>query len=258
MLMDTIMCSLLTTFRRKNRKNGHGVDINRNYDLGWDGPAGGSTDTGSNTYRGAFPLSEEESTVLINFERERNVAKIIDFHSSGREVLPAYRSDPISQEVYDYNWAVGTELANLANYATRTPSADGEHQQQGIREITTFGWLVETSNQFQPPFGEALQEVERVFPLALRFMSYPIPLSGHVRSSFGIALQASIAVEGIIGPGTPHIRQADSRYGRYHIFLAPGTYTLTFSANSHASESRTVTIGGIPTTLDVTLQASVQ
>lgn len=229
-------------FWRKNKKNGYGVDINRNYDQNWEN-GGGSTDTASQTYKGAFPLSEEESTTLTQFERERNVAKLMDFHSSGREVLPGFRFAPAAAEVHDYNWERARFLAGLASYVTRVPSADAEHQQGAIQDITTFAWLTETHTSFQPPIESAYEEVRRVWPLTLAFLENSIPVQGHVVSSQdGLPLQAEILIPGIFGPGEPHTRRSGGPFGRFHIFLIDGIYSVTFVAEGHAPVTQTITV----------------
>src|SRR5512138_2293267 len=48
---------------RKNRRGGHGVDLNRNYSVAWGGD-GSSADKSSQVYRGEFAFSEVESSAV--------------------------------------------------------------------------------------------------------------------------------------------------------------------------------------------------
>jgi predicted deacylase len=78
-------------FWRKNRRvfspgDGVGVDLNRNYPVGWDAVCGGGTATTSETYRGPEPASEAETQTMIAFGRDRRFAKVADLHSAAREV----------------------------------------------------------------------------------------------------------------------------------------------------------------------------
>lgn len=76
---------------RKNRRNSgggnYGVDLNRNYPIGWGG-GGSSGSTGSDTYRGPSAASEPETQALINHALSLpNVSAFIDFHSYGQYIL---------------------------------------------------------------------------------------------------------------------------------------------------------------------------
>jgi hypothetical protein len=75
---------------RKNRKpvasNAFGTDQNRNYPEGYSGTCPGSTSPSSETYKGPTPGSEEETRTMMSFSAARNFAKVLDLHSSGREV----------------------------------------------------------------------------------------------------------------------------------------------------------------------------
>jgi len=76
---------------RKNRRNNgnstFGVDLNRNYGVGWGGE-GSSGNTGSETYRGTAPFSEPESQVMRDWQLSLpNFAGFIDVHSYSQLVL---------------------------------------------------------------------------------------------------------------------------------------------------------------------------
>lgn len=71
---------------RKNRRGGHGVDLNRNYDLAWGG-AGSSGSKRSETYRGAAPFSEPETAALRDLARREQIALHLDFHAYSQLVL---------------------------------------------------------------------------------------------------------------------------------------------------------------------------
>jgi hypothetical protein len=85
-----------TNFRlwRKNRRvvNGtpRGVDLNRNYPIGWGG-AGSSGNPGSDTYRGTAPFSEPELAGLRDYLNVRaaqtGIQYALDYHSYGQYVI---------------------------------------------------------------------------------------------------------------------------------------------------------------------------
>ncbi len=79
---------------RKNRRNNgngtYGVDLNRNYSVGWGGE-GSSSNTGSETYRGTAPFSEPESQVMRDWQLSLpNFAGFIDVHSYSQLILQPY------------------------------------------------------------------------------------------------------------------------------------------------------------------------
>lgn len=79
-------------FWRKNRKNGYGIDNNRNYDYhingdpsngSWGGP-GSSGSTGSSIYRGPTPFSEIETQAIKWFVEQHEFVMAFNNHTSGQ------------------------------------------------------------------------------------------------------------------------------------------------------------------------------
>lgn len=85
-------------FWRKNRKNGHGVDNNRNYDYFIDGnPANGvwggagtSSNTTSEVYHGTGPFSEVENQAMKWFVENHDFIMAFNNHTSGNLLLYPY------------------------------------------------------------------------------------------------------------------------------------------------------------------------
>lgn len=74
---------------RKNRAvypGGTGVDLNRNYSVGWGG-AGTSGSVSSDLYRGPSPWSEAESAAMRDFFLSRDIKTSLCFHSYSQLVL---------------------------------------------------------------------------------------------------------------------------------------------------------------------------
>jgi len=78
-------------FWRKNRKNGHGVDNNRNYNYfidgdsnndTWGGP-GSSSNTNSELYHGTEPFSEIENQAIKWFVEQHNFIMALNNHTFG-------------------------------------------------------------------------------------------------------------------------------------------------------------------------------
>lgn len=229
---------------RKNRKpnqgGSYGVDQNRNYDLAWDSSCGGSSTPSSDTYRGTHASSEEETMTMVDFTLKNNIAKLIDFHSSGRDVLIGYRCEPLSPLIDGFQTSEGTSLGRLIGYTPRVPSADGEHQEWTIAETTSYAFLVETATTFQPPFADAEEEAKLVWPLVLAFLERPISLHGRVTGDLEAGpIKADITISGV-----ENIRRFSNlaQNGLYHLFLPIGEHEITFSADPYLPQTISVTI----------------
>ena len=79
------------SFWRKNRRvnadGSHGVDLNRNFPIGYVK----STMTTSNVYGGPEPFSEPETRALRDFvEAHDNISIALDYHSQGNVFFPAH------------------------------------------------------------------------------------------------------------------------------------------------------------------------
>ena len=240
---------------RKNRKpnsgGSFGVDQNRNYDIGWDGDCPGSTVQASETYRGPSAASEEETQIMKALHARYNIAKLLDYHSYGREVLLSFLCEPIPAALDNYIKQEGQSLAPYANYASRAPSADGQNAGWAIANHTPYAYLVETANDFQPPFTDAQAEAERVWPLSLAWLTRTIPVSGHVYSPDGRPVAADIVIDSFGSAFTYH---SEPNFGRYHLFLPDGTYSLTVTADGYTPRSIQVTVDNdVPTQFDIRL-----
>ena len=232
-------------FWRKNRKidagGDVGVDQNRNYPLGWAGSCPGSTNPSSGTYRGPSAGSEEETQTLMAWSEARRFAKVLDFHSSGREVLQGYRCSPLPGPIDGYIDSEALSLGTFANYGVRNPSAEGEHYEWQIARNTTWSFLVETQTTFQPAYAAALAEFQQVWPLILEFMDRPIPISGHVSDGSGNPLEAQIEITGLNWQ-QGEVRRSHPGTGRYQLFLPNGSWELRFNAPGRASVIQTVIV----------------
>jgi len=73
--------------RRQNADGSYGVDLNRNFPIGFIK----STNTTSNIYGGPEPFSEPETRALKEFvESHPNIAIALDYHSQGNVFFPAH------------------------------------------------------------------------------------------------------------------------------------------------------------------------
>jgi len=74
--------------RRDNKDGTFGVDLNRNFPIGYQK----STNTASNVYSGPNPFSEPESKAMKEFvDAKDNITIALDYHSQGNVFFPAHK-----------------------------------------------------------------------------------------------------------------------------------------------------------------------
>ena len=230
---------------RKNRHPyppGIGVDLNRNYPFGWNSSGSGSTNPTSETYKGPTPASEAETQTMMVLGNDRHFAKVLDYHSYGRTVLYGYLT--LAHPFTSFLQSEAARLSIAAGYggSISEPSADGENYQWHLAYNGSYANLIETQTSFQPAYANALSEAALVWPGTLWLLQRQISISGHVTDSVsGAPLVASIKLEGITFPNGEHY-MSEPRYGRYHLFLPPGSYTVNFSTPNYSPQSHQVTV----------------
>lgn len=235
-------CYYVDNMWRKNCNPPNGVDLNRNYPFGWNSGCSGSTDPYSETYKGTSPASEAETQTMIAFTYDRHFAKIIDYHSYGREVLYGYccHSHPFSS----FFQSEASQISTAAGYvgSIRAPSAEGEHYEWQIAVNGSYSNLMETHTQFQPSYTSAEAEAAQVFPSTIFILERPISVSGHVTDSVtGAPIKSEITFEGITFPNDEEFN-SEPDFGRYHLFLPAGTYEIKYEADYYYGETKDVTV----------------
>jgi len=110
------------SFWRKNRRNNgdgtYGVDLNRNFSIGYRK----STQTSSNVYSGPHPFSEPETQAIKNFvDTHENITIALDYHSQGNVFFPAHKFNHESE-------IEGTDMNTLcANMNYHIHKVTGRH-----------------------------------------------------------------------------------------------------------------------------------
>ncbi|NOX15396.1 MAG: peptidase, partial [Epsilonproteobacteria bacterium] len=74
--------------RRKNPDGSYGVDLNRNFSIGWKN----SSLMDSNVYSGSEAFSEPETRAIKKFvDTHENITIALDYHSQGNVFFPAHK-----------------------------------------------------------------------------------------------------------------------------------------------------------------------
>lgn len=219
------------------RKNARGVDLNRNYPIGFSASCGGSGDKKSETYRGPNPFSEAETQTMKAFQRDRNFAKLIDFHSYARQVRINYGSCARLPRTITALFAKhGRSVAKKMGYQQSQSCCMGGDIHFAYNKHGTLAFLIETGEAFQPKAAEMRREVSKVYPGIVQMLQIPISLSGQVIDrNTKKPIKASLTV--------PRLRfklneqSTTSKSGHYHLWLPEGKHVVVVSADGYPDRS---------------------
>ncbi|MFC2121203.1 M14 family zinc carboxypeptidase [Bacteroidota bacterium] len=226
---------------RKNRRvfnEGIGVDQNRNYPHEWNGPYSGSTNPASSIYKGPSAGSEAETRTMIAFGNDQRFEKLIDYHSSGREVLWGFHdpTHPFDSWFHEEAEILAVNSGYIGDGNTRKPSASGENYHWHLAYTGSYAFLIETHTMFTPSYSSALAEANMLWPGIISCLLRKIPLSGHVRDEHNNQpLVANIEIDGI-NFVSDEINESGGLFGAYHLYLPAGEYDIIFSADGYADE----------------------
>ncbi len=245
---------------RKNRRvfqGGIGCDQNRNYPLGWYAACSGSTSPSNETYKGPNPGSEAETITMMLWSQAERFAKLIDYHSSGRETLYAYNCN--DHPFQSYLAAEADALTRASGYVdARAPSAEGEHYQWQAGMLGTHAFLIETHTEFQPTYESAVLEAQRVWPGIVWMLEHHLPLTGRVtQAGTDAPLEAAITPLGV-NYALGESNSSDPDTGRYYAPWPAGAYDVLLEAPGHQSRVVPITVvNGAPTVVDVALSRTL-
>jgi carboxypeptidase T len=105
---------------RKNLRDRHGVDLNRNFSVGFGG-TGSSGNKRSEIYRGAYAFSEPESIALRDLARRERIALHVDLHAYGQMLLYPWSHTGAPTKDRDRFAAIGDRMTSAMVAAHRTP-----------------------------------------------------------------------------------------------------------------------------------------
>jgi hypothetical protein len=139
---------------------------------------GGSTQMSSNTYRGPSAASEPEMQTMIAWQASRKFSKIVDLHSSGRDVRQNYAACAALPDEIDtmYTGVVSVVAEDMGYVPVRSCCSGGEIS-YAFSTHGTMSILFEQGRSFQPPYEDTMEELETEnLPGIMNFFELPIPV----------------------------------------------------------------------------------
>ena len=181
---------------RKNRKNGNGVDNNRNYDYhingnpndgSWGGP-GSSTNPNNETYHGTGPFSEVETQAVKWFVEQHDFVIALNNHSFGELVYYPFGYADVDTPDDDLFQGIGDALTSINGYNAFNDfpfagdSDDFMYGTVGTHE-KIFAFTPEIGTSFWPPASSITSTSQNMMFLNLT--------AAQVAGNYGILTETS-------------------------------------------------------------------
>lgn len=158
-------------FWRKNRKNGNGVDNNRNYDYhingdpnngSWGGP-GSSSNPNSQTYHGTGPFSEAENQAMKWFVEQHDFVMAFNNHTSGQILFYPFAYADVATPDDELFQGVSAELVSQNGYfALRDFPYAGESDDFMYGTVGTHNSIFSFTTEIGTSFWPASNQIESI------------------------------------------------------------------------------------------------
>ncbi|MCS6911749.1 MAG: M14 family zinc carboxypeptidase [Myxococcales bacterium] len=222
------------------RGRGDGVDLNRNYPLGWGslGERGSRSLPASYWYRGPAPASEPETQAIIRLARQEHFVAAIAYHTGTVAVLAPYTIESLPSPEPNEAWMVAEDIvAHMPLHPEGRPftlrnrlySVDGTAEDYLRHAHGTVSLLVEGARR--PAVGLRAREavIGAVRPswrrLLERYLEGP-SLEGQVVDAAGqpAVAEVTLAEQQLLAGEHWTSRCRDGRFFRF--LPGPGRYTI--------------------------------
>ncbi len=214
-----------------SRYNQNGVDCNRDNGYMWDG-------------EGFSPsaVSQPETRALRNGLLEHNFTSYTNFHSGIEIISCPWSYRPQAPRDYEHIQLLAASYSSTSGYAGGLVYGQGYNIMYPINGSTkdfqygslgNVGWSIEISTDKQPPSSQIQYFYNVNKPAMLEIIRQcGWGISGMVTDSLtGSPLQATIWINNFFPVYT------DPVVGDYHKFLAPGTISVTVTANGYQQKT---------------------
>lgn len=223
---------------RKNTRDGHGVDLNRNYPAGWNSCNGSSGNTWAQDYRGTAPASEPETKAMMDFVASIKPVFNISYHSYSEIVIYPFGCRPKRTPAEEAVETIGAEIGKAIDYKPGTAwellyNADGGDIDWMYMEHQVIPYVIEVNSTWEG-FHPAYKKWRDKTVLRNRpgWMHLLNKLQGP--SLQGLVKNGEYDVIKISKAGETKISQTYkiNPDGSYYVILNPGKYDVVFEGKS--------------------------
>jgi hypothetical protein len=131
-------------------------------------------------------------------------------------------------------------IADKMNYLQIQSCCTGGQISYSYMKGGSLSQLSETGTSFQPNEERMREEVARVWPGIIEYLSFTIPITGHVTDSEGKPLRANIDIRGLSWTNNEKRFSNERRKGIFHLWIPNGNYTLIFSSEGYKALTKDV------------------
>ncbi|HXH29906.1 MAG TPA: M14 family metallopeptidase [Bacteriovoracaceae bacterium] len=229
---------------RKNTRDGHGVDINRNYPTAWNTCNGSSGRKSAQDYRGPYAASEPETQAMMNFVSSIKPVFNISYHSYSEIVIYPFGCSPKRTPTSEAVQTIGEEIGKKLDYKAGTAwellyNVDGGDIDWMYTVHQVIPYVIEvnsTSQGFHPSYKDWRDKT------VLRNRSGWMHLLNKLQ---GPSLQGRTSTEDfshiqVIRSGESRVSQTYriNPDGSYFIILKPGMYDFIFQGRKSTRLNR--------------------
>ncbi len=235
---------------RKNVRDGHGVDVNRNYPGTFNSCNGSSGMTWSQTYRGKEAASEPETRAMMAFVQDIRPVFNISYHSYSELVIYPHGCRPKRSANAALVESIGKEMASRLGYTAGTSwetlyNVDGGDIDWMHMEAQVIPYVIEVNSSaqgFHPDYARWRDVTVEKNRVGWQLLLDRVQASG-IRGSLDTAIRSQVEIDVADAAGRAVLTYKVNPDGTYHIVLAPGRYQLTFR-NGAEVLGRTETLVG--------------
>ncbi len=154
---ENAVATMLENAQSVWQANANGVDLNHNFDAGWDilkqmELSEGFTQPGATRYGGRAPHSEPEVRAIVKATMAFSPKMVVAFHSQGEEIFYNYGDRTPAVSAF-----IATEISHLCGYTLTSP--EGLNSHGGYKD-----WFIDKF--FRPGFTIEIGKGENPLPIS--------------------------------------------------------------------------------------------
>lgn len=230
------------------RTNDHGVDLNRNYSVGF---------TASENH-GAEPFSEPETRAVRDLAAQYPPVMSLTYHTSGQYVLYSWTHTDQAAPDSSAMIYLGNIISESITYINGGQTGHYTLRQGGrwyftAGEYCDYMYVMHNTMAFTVEMGISQAPDYTVMPAmnesnlngmkTLLRQVNKAGVTGLITDSVTrLPVEATIDIPAIDKQGKVPLRLSDKKYGRYYRYLEPGTYVFEVTAPGYRTITRNVTI----------------